>query len=625
MRMRRLVPFLLMTICAAPSKAQLYVASGDRIFVTSTDELQLQENLENNGTIDYLTLSGGNALSISGTGTITNLKINKSAGTATMTGGMQSLTNVLTLTAGTLAVGGTTTPTYTAGYLTLKSSSTASARIASHAASTGTVTGNVIVERFIDVDNRAKQWRTLGFPFNANMPLSAISGFSIDYTSGTRSMMYFNESGDDGRYTGSSTVRNSGYQSFTASTETISAGAGVMAWLYGNAGGTPGVGSNMTGTLTAIAYGPLFEDGNDVTLPVSYTSANANKGWNLVANPVVYPIDWNNGSNTKTTINNTIYRWNPASASWTTYNGTSGTPTGVDGVIEAGGSFFVQASASSPVLKISQSAKTSSTAGFIHMGRVPRLAVAGERAQIPVRLAGVRLSVQGQGNPMPEEAYVDVSRADATEGFDSPYDAVSMGRSSGAGISVVDEKNDAYAMLFDRPITEAGIEKRYYPLKVTSPAEGPTSLELWTEGAWNPLNSVSLIDRKEGRTLLLRGGRLNYGFDMGALKEEGRFVLAVNHLKVDRESLTPSFEVKLLGNPVSTPVLDLLVSHPNSQAQRWSVLDITGRVIGAGAFGNGSADVQHRLSVPGLRSAGSYLLKVEMENGDEKLLRFVRQ
>jgi hypothetical protein len=74
-------------------------------------------------------------------------------------------------------------------------------------------------------------------------------------------------------------------------------------------------------------------------------------------------------------------------------------------------------------------------------------------------------------------------------------------RTLGAGLSVKDARGDAYAMLFERPIAEADVGKRYYPLRMTSPATGETTLALWTAGAWSPLNSVSQIDAKTGRTI----------------------------------------------------------------------------------------------------------------------------
>jgi hypothetical protein len=242
-----------------------------------------------------------------------------------------------------------------------------------------------------------------------------------------------------------------------------------------------------------------------------------------------------------------------------------------------------------------------------------------------VKLAGVRASVKGQGNPMPDEVYVDLSRADATSGFDSRYDAETMSRTSGAGISIRDRDDKGYAMQFDAPIAESGVERRYYPLKVTSPAKGATTLELWTEGSWNPLNSVSLVDLKEGRTVLLKGGRLTYPFTMDELQSGERFQLAINHVKVDKDGLSPVFDVRVLGNPVTGERVDVLVAHPTARADKWSVLTPTGQQAGAGGFAREVETLQHRITVPGMRQPGTYLLRVLMDNGDEKVVKVVRQ
>lgn len=609
--------------CLSTAQAQLSVAPGETLKVTSVDELVLEEDLVNNGTIERITLGGTSAQTVTGTGTINHLKLSKSAvgNTATISSGMQSLTGTLDLTAGTLAAG---------GYLTLKSDVNGTVRVLEHT-SAGAVSGNVTVERYINVASRAKQWRTLGFPHSGNITLSSLGGFSIDYTAGTRSVMYYNEGNDNGSYGNNvSNGRNTGYVSFTSSSETIPAGQGVMAWLYGNSGGTANSTGTMSGALTITSTGPLNENGNDVSLPVYYSSAQTYKGWNLVSNPFASSIDWAHNSIAKTRINAAIYRWDPAAANWTTHNGSTGTPVGanVDAVIEAGGAFFVQANAASPVLTIPQTAKTGTATTFVHFGRAPgRLNVPGERARTAslVKLLGVRASVKGQGNPLPDEVYLDISRADATSGFDSRYDAETMSRTSGAGISIRDREDRGYAMQFDAPITESGMERRYYPLKVTSPSKGATTLELWTEGAWNPLNSVSLIDHKAGRTMLLRGGRLTYPFTMDELQSGDRFQLAINHVKVDKEGMAPMFDVRLLGNPVTSDRLEVLVSHPTAKPEKWSVVTVTGQQAGAGGFVRDVETLQHHITVPGMRQPGTYLLRVQMDNGDEQVVKVVRR
>ena len=626
--MRVKIIFLMLCGCFQVN-AQLHVAEGQAVAVTGmgVNGLNVLGDVDNNGTIDLLVLTGGFAQSITGIGTVKNLTVDKSSGTATISFGGQSLTGVLTLAAGTLEVGGETTPTYTPGLLTLKSSSTLTARVAEHCTGTGTVTGNVVVEKYINVQDRPKQWRTLGFPYDADMPLSAVGGMKIDYNAATRSVMQFNEGSADGSYGGGSTARNTGYTSFENEFQTLPKGKGVMAWIFGHDGvSLPANGSgNMSGSVTVISFGPLFETGEAVTMPVYY-AAGDNRGWNLLSNPFASAIDWNSGTITKTGLNDAIYRWNPASASWTSWTGGgTGIPEGVTSVIESGGSFFVKATAA-PTLTIPQSAKvTDATTSNLHFSAVPQRELRSRVVPSAVRLAGVRVSVKGQGNPMPDEAYVDVSRSDATSDFDPAIDGLSMGRSSGAGIAVKDAKANFYSIQFDAPIVEASLEKRYYPLKVTSPSPGQTTMELWTSGAWNPLNSVSLIDSKEGKTILMQGGRLTYPFNMSSLKEEDRFILAINHVAVDKDGVAPGRQLRLLGNPVTSEKIDLLLAHPTAKPRHWELSSMQGAKVAEGSFQVMEGNVQYGLNAPGMRASGVYVLRVELDNGEVETVRVMRK
>lgn len=142
---------IFMTVGLHGAHAQLHVASGETIVVNAADELQLNEDLSNSGDIYHLTLGGGIAQSIIGTGTIRNLKLNKTSGiTANITSGLQRITDVLMLTSGTLA---------TNGNLTLRSSAAGTARVAP--VTSGIITGNVNVERYIPA---ARKWRMLTAP-----------------------------------------------------------------------------------------------------------------------------------------------------------------------------------------------------------------------------------------------------------------------------------------------------------------------------------------------------------------------------------------------------------------------------------------------------------------------------
>jgi hypothetical protein len=119
--------------------------------------LILQGNLTNNSTISgsgTVVMNGSSAQTISGIGTISNLEINNSSGVTISSGSnMQSLTGVLTPTVGTLT---------TNGNLTLKSSSTTTARVAAGSSSGGYVSGNVSIERYFASNKQA--WRMVTAP-----------------------------------------------------------------------------------------------------------------------------------------------------------------------------------------------------------------------------------------------------------------------------------------------------------------------------------------------------------------------------------------------------------------------------------------------------------------------------
>jgi hypothetical protein len=592
--------------------AQVVISSGETVKVTAADELHVQENLTNNSTLDFITFSGTAAQSISGTGTIVNLKLNKVSGTATIASGMQNITGELTLSSGELVAN---------GGLTLKSTATGTARIAAHTTGSGSVSGNVFVERFIpstaSSTARPKQWRMLAFPYSGSLLLSNITGIGISYAPQT--MMVFSESGDDQVNYGTAGTRNAGYQSFSSSSQSIDAGKGVATWIYGDNTATAGTGS-LTGDLTISSSGTLNESGADVVMTgLTHTK----QGWHLIGNPFASTIDWNIISPLNAAVAATIYRWDPVAANWTNYN-SSGAGTG-SRYIESGSAFFIKSAAGAPTssfsLTIPQSAKATN-APNLHFSKNPfKLDVSGQRAGAASTLAGLRLKASGMGNPIPGEAYLDVSRTDATKGWDPQYDGLMMARTSGANIYFEGDKDNDYSMHFDRPLMNG--EQRYYPITVTTPMAGETLIEIAPEGKWSSMHSVALIDKQLGRTILMRDGQISYKLRLEELKSEGRFLLAINHVKLSTDGQSPVFEAKALGNPISGNVIDRLLTHPTAAAKRWRVVDAMGREAGVGVFAT-DAGIQHKLTVSGMRSAGVYILQVEMDNGETQQLRIIK-
>jgi hypothetical protein len=58
-------------------------------------------------------------------------------------------------------------------------------------------------------------------------------------------------------------------------------------------------------------------------------------------------------------------------------------------------------------------------------------------------------------------------------------------------------------------------------------------------------------------------------------------------------------------------------------AKRWRVVDAAGRETGQGSF-SASGGLQHRLTVPGMRNTGAYIVQVVMDNGETQQVRILK-
>jgi hypothetical protein len=178
-------------------------------------------------------------------------------------------------------------------------------------------------------------------------------------------------------------------------------------------------------------------------------------------------------------------------------------------------------------------------------------------------------------------------------------------------------------MQFDRPIVNNGKEKRYYPLTVTVPEAGKTKLELDVEGAWNSLNTVYLIDKKEGKTIPLSGKKLSYEFNMTSTQEEDRFVLAFNHVNVSEKSGITATDVRVMNNPVRSDVIDAIIAHPSAKAKSYSIVNGSGATLNRGSIQENNS-VQHQLGFGKSNANGVMYLRVDFENGDSKTVKFIK-
>ena len=138
-------------------------------------------------------------------------------------------------------------------------------------------------------------------------------------------------------------------------------------------------------------------------------------------------------------------------------------------------------------------------------------------------------------------------------------------------------------------------------------------------------NSICLIDRLEQKTFVMAGHTLRYAFRMDKLRDEGRFLVAINHVAAGLEEHAPSLNLRILGNPVSKETVDILVTHPTAMPKRWVLTNAAGQTLHTGLFTVTKGNVQYRLSTPGMRITGQYQLQVEMDNGERQTVRVMRK
>ena len=281
----------------------------------------------------------------------------------TKSGGSVSLTNALSIT-GDLNLS-TATVFASAGNLTLLSTSDGASGNASigDLSAGGSVTGDVIVQRFMSGEGRI--WRYLSSPIQNATVASWKDDFPITGS--------FADPSTAAEWPGLSPAVNPAGLSFFRYNETV-AGALDLGWenypTSGLASTNPLEVGRGYSAFVRISASPTIVDvtgpinSGDHSLPVSFTGSapSGDNGWNLVGNPYPATIDWDDVTWTKTNIGNAIQIRDNASGIFQTWNGSMGSMG--NGRIATGQAFWVKATNSSPALTVREAAKTSITGTF---------------------------------------------------------------------------------------------------------------------------------------------------------------------------------------------------------------------------------------------------------------------
>lgn len=293
---------------------------------------------------------------------------------------------------GVLTVNGTLS---NSGSLTLQSDATGSAGIGN---SSGTITGNAIVQRFVPAmaspgptNSYGRRWRFISSPVQ-NTTLQDLrqemffTGIGTGTTVGT-----INSNGFDATHNNSSTVfrynetdtgrSSNGWVSLNHIDSTLIPGIGYRMFVRGNRSDNSRLSPNSITPQNAVTldFRGVPNQGN-VNIPLTFTnSSSSGDGWNMVGNPYPSAIDWNlihdpgrvaSGSgysgNDYAQLYHSVYVYNPVTNVYDSYNALSNTGTGglSSGIIASGQAFFVKATAANPLLTLRESHKASTTTGL---------------------------------------------------------------------------------------------------------------------------------------------------------------------------------------------------------------------------------------------------------------------
>lgn len=281
------------------------------------------------------------------------------------------------------------------GTLNLQSNATGSASIGN---SSGTITGNAIVQRFVPAmaspgptNSYGRRWRFISSPVQ-NATLQDLRQEMFVTGSGTGAVVgTINSNGFDATHNNSPTVfrynetatgsSSNGWVSLNHIDSTLVPGIGYRMFVRGDRSDTSRLSHNSTTPQNAVTldFRGVPNQGN-INIPLTFTnSSSIGDGWNMVGNPYPSAIDWNlihdpgraaSGSgftgDDYANINHSIYVYNPVTNQYNSYNALSNTGTGglSSGIIASGQAFFVKATAANPSLTMRESHKASTTTGM---------------------------------------------------------------------------------------------------------------------------------------------------------------------------------------------------------------------------------------------------------------------
>ncbi|HEX7414347.1 MAG TPA: PKD domain-containing protein [Bacteroidia bacterium] len=309
------------------------------------------------------------------TSSLSNLTLNKSGATLTL-GNALNIIDSICPTAGTIASGGNLNLVY--------SSASKTGRVGMIGAS-GAITGNVTTN--IQRPGGNTQWCLMGLPgivpspstfavYEGQFPMTCAScpdGTAAGFTSVTS----YNEPTDT-------------YPNISNTTNAMSIGKGYWFYMGYALGTTAAIPIHVTGTVESAVSG--------ITFPLTFSGPTpADKGYNLIANPVPSPISWAAFRAGNASVNTSYYVYSPnnGSGAYIIYDIITGSsPAGLSNAIAPGQGFYVLASGAT-TLTLHEGAKTGASQALVREANPSSV-------QSSSGINYFRIQVSGSGQPIDE-------------------------------------------------------------------------------------------------------------------------------------------------------------------------------------------------------------------------------
>lgn len=588
-----------LTIGKAGTTSAISMISGSTIKCNSASSI----TIAGNGTLGTLRFDPSN-------NTLRNLTIN--AGTSRTVNLGNALNIVGGSTPGVVTVGSGSILN-TGGFLTLKSDATGTASVGN---SDGTISGNVIVERFIP-GQANKRYRFLSSPVSTNVAdwrgetfitgggvsgeftsvgTNNVKANGLDWTlSGAPSMFGYTENLNSGGL-------NTRWEAITSGSTTLTAGKGYRLFIRGDRSSAGVLDNSVTSqsAVTIISTGAL--NTGTQTLTATYNGAGDDNGWNLVGNPFASTIDWNASSGwTKTGVSGTIWIYRPSTNTYGNWDGATAT-NGVTQYISSSQGFFVRTTAT-PTFSCTEAVKVNNAiAGIFKSAEINTLRIGLVKDESNKDETVIRF-MEGKDNEFSE---VD----DVTKYYNPTVNVSSyFGADKYASVNYLkNELNDDKVI----PISAWVDEEGNYKLNFTGMNDFTLTKNIFLKDKF--LNTITDVAINPSVDFIITSDTNSKG--------DNRFEIIFTakgstNTKDDLLKLS-STNLSVYPNP-ATDVLNISISNNSFKNSEIVVYNISGAEVLKTNMSNNNA----KLNIETLCN-GVYFIKVTNQNGFNKTVKFVK-